>query len=225
MGTITALSIIVKAQKVLQDATGVRWDNTELLGWLNSAQREIVLYKPNSNSKGQAVKLVAGTRQALPTDGVQLIDVVRNMGTSGNTPGRAVRQIERETLDAVNHDWHASSASTTAKHYVYNPLEPKAFYVYPPQPVASQGYVEIVYGALPPDATINGTISVDDIYETPLIDGTLYRAFSKDSEYADVNKASVHHQAFITALTGKARVEVGTNPASAAPANTVPQAR
>ena len=142
MGTITSLSVIVKAQKVLQDATGIRWDNAELLGWLNSAQREIVLYKPNANATGKAVKLAAGTRQALPTDGVQLIDVVRNMGTSGTTPGRAVRQIERETLDAVNPDWHASSASATAKHFIYNILDPKAFYVYPPQPATNQGYVE-----------------------------------------------------------------------------------
>lgn len=220
MGTITTASIIAKAGKLLQDTTGVRWDSTELLGWLNSGQREMLIYKPNANVKTQSVKLAAGTRQSLPADAVQLIDVPRNMGTDGTTPGRAIRQTQRETLDATLPTWHSATASAVVKHFIFNPLDPKNFYVYPPQPASGQGSVEEVFGAVPPDATSNGAISVDDIYETILLDYMLYRAFSKDSEYADPPKADKHFNVFVTALTGKSRTEVGANPNARAAAPT-----
>lgn len=218
MGTITTASVIGKAHKILQDATGVRWDPTEMLGWLNSGQRALVLLKTNAYVKAQVVTLVTGTRQSLPDDAVQLLDIPRNMAADGTTPGRAIRQTERETLDATLPTWHSAPASAVVKHYMFNLLDPKAFYVYPPQPAVNPGKVEMIFGALPPDATT--TITVDDIYETVLIDYMLYRAFSKDSEYADVVKADKHYAAFETGVTGKARMEVGTNPAARAPANT-----
>ena len=220
MSTITAQSVVDKVQVILQDTTGVRWPDSELLDWLNDGQREIVLYKPNAFIKNLAVRMAGGTKQSLPADGVQLIDVVRNMGADGNTPGRAVRIVMREILDAQVPNWHIATASAEAKHYVYSLLDPKNFYVYPPQPAANQGYVEMVYGAAPADATLNGPITLDDIYQNVLVDYILYRAYSKDTEYAaDQNRAATHQNAYIAALTGKAKVEVGANPNSMAPAN------
>jgi hypothetical protein len=220
MGTITTAAIIGKAQTILQDVTGTRWNSTELLGWLNSGQREIILYKPNANAKAAVIKLTAGTRQALPSDGVQLVDIIRNMGTNGTTPGRVIRQTARDTLDAALPTWHSVTADAVVRHYIFNFLDPKAFYVYPPQPAVNQGYIEMIYGALPTDATANGTISVDDIYENLLLDYVLYRAFSKETEFSDQSAANVHYAAFMAALTGKAKTELGLNPSSAAPANT-----
>lgn len=209
----TARSIIERAQAQLQDAAGVRWPATELLGWLNDGQREVVILKPNSHVKNIAVRLASGTKQSLPTDGVQLIDVVRNMGADGNTPGRAIRIVMREILDAQVPNWHIATAAVEVKHYVYSLLDPKNFYVYPPQPAANQGYVEMVYGAAPADATLNGPITLDDIYQNVLVDYILYRAYSKDTEYAaDQNRAATHQNAYIAALTGKAKVEVGGEP-------------
>lgn len=220
MATITAQSVINKVQIILQDTTGVRWPDSELLDWLNDGQREVVLYKPNAFIKSLAVRLISGTKQNLPADGVQLIDVVRNMGTNGTTPGRAVRITMREVLDSQKPDWHSETANSVVKHYVYSLLDPKNFYVYPPQPAAGQGYVEIVYGVSPPGAVINGTITLDDIYQNVIVDYILYRAYSKDTEYAaDQNRAATHQNAYIAALTGKAKVEVGVNPNAMAPAN------
>ena len=126
----------------------------------------------------------------------------------------------REILDAQVPNWHIATAAAEAKHYVYSLLDPKNFYVYPPQPAANQGYVEMVYGAAPADATLNGPITLDDIYQNVLVDYILYRAYSKDTEYAaDQNRAATHQNAYIAALTGKAKVEVGANPNSMAPAN------
>lgn len=221
MGTIIARAVIEKAQIILQDTTGVRWpSDTELLGWLNDGQREVMVFKPNANVKNVAVKLTTGTKQQLPADGVQLIDVVRNMGLDGNTPGRAIRIVMREVLDAQVPNWHSATPAAESKHYTYTLLDPKTFYVYPPQPSSGQGYAELVYGATPVDATINGAITLDDIYQNVLVDYILYRAYSKDTEYAaDQNRADKHQAAYIAALTGKAKVEVGVNPNSTAPAN------
>lgn len=220
MGTIIAQSIVDKTQIILQDTTGIRWPADELLGWLNDGQREIALLKPNAFVRNTAVKLAAGTKQALPTDGVQLIDVVRNMGTTGTVAGRSIRIAMREVLDAQLPDWHLATPASAAKHYMYSPLDPKNFYVYPPQPATNQGYVEIIYGAAPTDATLAGAISLDDIYHNVLIDYILFRAYSKDTEYsADQGRAGQHQQAYIASLTGKINVEIGTNPNSQAPAN------
>jgi hypothetical protein len=55
---------------------------------------------------------------------------------------------------------------------------------------------------------------------TQLLDYVLYRAFSKETEFSDQSAANVHYAAFMAALTGKAKTELGLNPSSAAPANT-----
>jgi len=220
MATVTVASIISKMQTILQDTTGIRWPDAELLGWINDGQREIVLYKPNAFVKNVAVRLAAGTKQALPADGVQLIDVPRNMGTDGTTPGRAIRITMREIMDAQVPNWHLDTPSAVVKHYMYSPLDPKNLYVWPPQPAVNQGYVDMIYGASPTDAVLGGVITIDDIYQTVLLDYGLYRAYSKDTEYAaDVNRASAHQTAYIAALTGKAKVEAGVNPNLTAPAN------
>jgi len=220
MATVTVASVISKVQTILQDATGIRWPDAELLGWVNDGQREIVLYKPNAFVKNTAVKLTTGTKQTLPADGVQLIDVVRNMGVSGGTPGRAIRITMREILDSQVPNWHAATADVEVKHYMYTVLDPKTFYVYPPQPAVDQNYVELIYGAAPTDCVVGGTITLDDIYQTILLDYCLYRAYSKDTEFAaDQNRATAHQNAYIAALTGKAKVEAGVNPNMTAPAN------
>jgi hypothetical protein len=217
MSTITTASIIDKAQIILQDTTGIRWPDDELLGWLNDGQREIVIFKPNAFVKNQAVALVAGTKQTLPADGVQLIDVVRNMG-GGTTPGRSIRIAMREILDSQVPNWHTITPAAEIKHYMYTPLDPRTYYVYPP--ATGGNFVELIYGAAPNESTLSGTITLDDIYQTVLMDYMLYRAYSKDTEFAaDQNRAMNHQKAYLSALTGKAQVEAGVNPNATAPAN------
>lgn len=217
MATLTQ-TLINRARTILQDAEGTRWPDIELLGWINDGQREAILVKPSANARNLSVRLVQGTRQSLPADGVQLIDVVRNMGAAGTDPGKAVRIVLREVLDAQVPDWHSETPASSIKHYVYSVLDPQTFYVYPPS--NGLGYVELVYGALPADVTIQGSISLGDIYANALLDYVLYRAYSKDSEFsADQNRAAIYQSAFISALVGKSKVEAGTNPNSTAPAN------
>lgn len=213
MATITVASILTKVTTILQDASNVRWSADELILWLNDAQRELVLYKPNAYVTTAAVQCVAGTKQTLPSTAVSLIDIVRNMGTNGTTPGNAIRAVSREILDTQVPNWHAVTASATTKHFVYTSLNPKTYYVYPPQPASSQGYVELVYVALPTDAVSGGVITLDDIYVTPIISYILFRAYSKDAEYAaNATLAATYYQQFQGLMQGKISAEAESNP-------------
>lgn len=208
MSTITAQAIIDKAQIILQDTTAVRWSESELLGWLNDGQREIVALRPDAYSKIANVTCVAGTKQSIPTsDGLRLLDVIRNMGAGGSTPGLAIRKVPRQIMDGQTPDWHSSGSSATIKHYVFDERAPKTFYVYPPATVGTQ--LEILYAAAPADVSaIGNTITLDDIYMTPLMDYILYRAYSKDTEYAgNANRAAAARQSFENTLGLKAQAD------------------
>lgn len=199
MGTILASTILSRAGTIIQDETNARWPQAELLKWLNDGQREIVLLKPDSYAQNESVALVAGTKQSIPATGIALIDVVRNMGTGGSTPGRAIRLIQRKILDEQLPDWHTETAAAIIKHFTFDDRDPKRYYVYPPSDGTTK--IEVVYSSAPADVTVSDPITLDDIYSNALLDYVLYRAYQKDADYA-ANDARVAaaYQAFQNSL-------------------------
>ena len=200
MPTITATSIISKAQVLAQDTTAIRWPVVEWLGWLNDAQREIAIARPNSFTKIASVPMVVGTKQAIPSDGIMFLEYIRAMGAGGTTPGITARKVDRRLLDSQVPAWHTVTATAAPQHYVFDQMAPKSFYVYPPSTGSVQA--EILYSASPTDVVaVGNTISVDDIYATVLLDYLLYRAYSKDSEFVgNAERALVYRKAFDSAL-------------------------
>jgi hypothetical protein len=198
MGTITAQSIINKAAIQLTDIGNTRWTRAELLDWLNQGQKQIVVMSPSATNKVSVVQLVAGTRQNIPSDGWTLLELIRYMGTNGSTPGRAIRVTSRELIDSFNPNWHAAAKSV--------------FYVYPPN--NGQGHVQINYAPVPPMITSESTaISISDTFEPVLLDYILYRACSKDAEYAPgLQLASGYLQTFMAAMQIKQASELANNP-------------
>jgi hypothetical protein len=182
MSTIIASAIIGKAQILSQDTTAIRWSLPEWLGWLNDGQREICIFRPMAYTKIANVTFVAGTKQAIPADGIEFLEFIRNMGVSGSTPGNAARKVPRRLLDSSIPGWHAIAGTAVVQHYVFDPLSPKTFYVYPPSLGTSQA--EILYSANPVDVASQATaISIDDIYAGPLLDYILFRAFSNRKQF------------------------------------------
>lgn len=209
MSTITGQTIATKVQKLLHDETAVRWTEDELVGWINSAQKEVVLYKPNSITRTLAYQLDPGTFQNVADKAgfanvIQLLDVVRSPATGG---GRALTNISREILDSTLPDWHNATATAVPLHYIHNPLDPKNFYVYPPNTGA--GSVQILVAVEPTDlSSLASTLSLDSIYESVVIDYVMYRAFSKDTEHtANMQRSVGHYNAFMAALKGKFQME------------------
>jgi hypothetical protein len=215
MGTVTAKTIIDKATIQLIDLTNIRWTRAELLSWLNDGMRQIVLIQPSASSTTSVIKLDAGTRQYIPDDGWLLLAIYRNMGTTGTTPGRAIRIISREILDGFNPDWNTDTAKAEVRNYIYTNQDQLAFYVYPPN--TGTQYIEINYSAQPTDLTSESqVIPIFDVFQSALVDYILYRACSKDAEYAPgIALAQQYSAAFVAAIQGKTESEVTNDPTQA----------
>lgn len=217
--TVTVQSVIDRAQTILQDTTGIRWPVvTELVLFVNDAQREIALLKPDASAVNTTVTLATGTKQDIPSAGNRLLRVVRNMSAaSGGTGKRSVRLVSREILDAQTPDWHDPTVSGDAahtaviKHYIYDEQNPRNFYVYPG--VAGNSYVEIIYSANPTTVAQSGNLSIPDIFANAVTDYVLFRAYTKDAEYAGNNqRATTHYNLFIASVTGKGQIDAVTSP-------------
>lgn len=212
MGTVTAKVILDKAEVQLNDIAGIRWTRLELLGWLNDGQRQIAMIFPSAVNKVTTVKLAAGTRQSIPADGWTLLQVNRYMGTDGTTPGTVTRIASFQLMNAYNPSWHAAAKSDVPTTYMYDPQDQTAFFVYPPN--TGNGYVEINYTPNPTDLTAETQpIAVHDILQNALLDYIMYRACSKDAEYAPgLQLATGYYGAFTTTLTMRAQSESLVNP-------------
>lgn len=200
---VTAQSIIERVRLQLIDNGAVkRWTDTELLLWLSDGQRAIVTASPGNSSSTEVVPLVAGTKQNIPSDGNTLLYIVRNTNSAGTTPGRAVRIVSREILDAQNPDWHASAPAAVVQNYIFDAQEPTKYYVYPPN--TGTGYVEMVYSHLPVDMTsLTDTLVVQDIYQTALFDYVMFRAHQKDSDFAAGQAIAGTYLQLFLAATGQ----------------------
>lgn len=218
MATIKVIDVIDKAEQILQDPTNVRWGQQELLDYLNDGQREIVLFRPDAKTNNESFTLAESSKQTLPSSALRLIDIYKNISPETNP----ITLIERKILDDQIDDWYNQS-STFVEHYVYNPIDPKNFYVYP-YPSTSGNTIEIVYSASPSDITISNfstdtdTIELDDVYANAILDYILYRAYQKDTEYAgDLQKSANYFNTFQNALGIKQQVDAGSTPRPATP--------
>ena len=216
---ITASSVIRRATDILMDNTSVRWPAAELVRWLNDAQRDIVLVRPDALKVNGTMSLQLGTRQSLrhalanaagngplvPT-ATKLIEIPRCMtGTQG-----AITHLERHILDRQMPAWHTFPGSLNILHYLFDPREPESFLVYPP--AAAGAKVELMYSGTPVDiaepadgstfAAVAGNLSLPEQYASALLDLVLYRAYSKDSEFAGNEGRAAAHRASAIALIG-----------------------
>jgi hypothetical protein len=222
--TIAAQAIVLRTVNILQDTSLIRWAANELVRWLNDGQREVIVYRPDAISTTATMTLAAGTRQSLGSAGltlppVKLIEVTRNLAASSTK--LAVRLVPRAILDSHVPGWHTVTGSVNVENYVFDPRDPKTFYVYPP--ATSSAQLEVVYGAYPTDitepadgaayTTITGNISLPDSYSNCLLDYILYRAYTKDSEYAgNAQRAQMHYGAFTAALVAEVKATLAVQP-------------
>lgn len=215
-----ASAILTRARDILQDTTSVRWVESELLRWLSDGQREVVLYRPEACSTNTNITLVVSTtKQTIPAAALRLLDIVRNMGTNGTTPGRAIRMVAREIMDAQSPDWHTQTAAGEIKHFLFDVRDPKTFYVYPRPNAALQ--IEAIYSLTPNEITSESqALQVPDVFANVLLDLVLFRAYLKDASYAGNGaRAVAHYQAAANALDIKGNIDVQFGPTANSPMN------
>ena len=211
MGTLTGANLISRIQDTLQDTTGVRWTEAELLRSINDAQREVVNFKPQASADHSNVQLATGTEQSIPDVALSLIKVVRNMSATGGsaTGKKAIRLVDEDVLNSIEPDWHDPTVTGDAahgsviKHYVFDPDDPRKFYVYPGVKSGLNAYVELITSRSPTDlSATSSTIYIDDIYGNALVDYVLFRCYMKDSEFAgNAQRASQHYQLFLNSVS------------------------
>lgn len=219
MATVRVIDVIDKAEEILQDTSNVRWSQQTLLNYLNDGQREIVLFRPDASTTNESFTLAESAKQTLPVSGLRLLDIYKNLSPN-KTP---VTIIERKILDDQVNDWY-SSTGLAVEHYIYNPVDPKSFYVYP-YPSGGGHTIEIIYSSSPSNITISNfttdstTISLDDTYANAILDYMLYRSYQKDSEYAgDLQRSASYYASFQNGLGIKTQADAGSQPRPATPA-------
>lgn len=225
MATVKVVELVSKAQTLLQDTTQVRWPVLELQGWLNDSYREAVNLRPDANTQTGEYVCTAGARQVLTStfaNALRLIEVVRNTATT--SAKGAVRIVNRRMLDDQRRNWYAETQTVDIQHYMFDPRLPKEFLVYPPATTAAR--LEVIYSSVPTAHTLTEAqlintattevIRLDDSYANALLDYMLYRAYSKDAEYAaNANRAVAHYQAFQNALGASAQANAASQPGAA----------
>jgi hypothetical protein len=200
-------SLLNRTAAILNDEEYVRWEETELLEWLNDGQRVL--------ARGPATDVYvlrdsftvdAGTVQTMPTDAIRLIDIVRNI-----SDGSAIYTSDYALVDMLQSTWRAASPGV-AEVYFYDDRNPKQFELYPPQ--SGGEVIEIVYNAQPGNASVTGNIVIDDMYADALIDYMAYRALSKDTEDTglDLKKATAHYRAFLLSAGFKDQTDALVEP-------------
>lgn len=214
MSTIKVVDIIDMCQIQLQDATGTRWPEQELLTWFNMAQQDIVNHRPDTHAESVVHRCVVGTRQVLPPQALRLIRVLRNEAGSK----RVINMIEQRILDEQRPDWHDDSApKSEVQHYVYDDRMPKEFLVYPA--VVAGTEIRMTISTAPATVVIENfetdtqTLGLDDTYANAILDFILFRAYSKDVTYAgSPQNAMAAYQSYANSLGIKAQMDKAITP-------------
>jgi hypothetical protein len=226
---LSAKTIIDRAGTLLLDEDYVRWTVPELAGWIEEGISTIVLVKPSASSGALQLDLVSGTRQSLPDDEhvLLILDIPRNVNRVSHAPGRAVKPVSRDSLDATQPDWHDGTKvpfKSAVRHFVYDEAIPRLFYVYPGND--GTGSVEAHVSILPPaistliaggadvglPATWDVDVGIGEEYQSALLDYVMYRAFSKEEPAAAPGRSNAFYQSFATALGIKTQVEAAQAP-------------
>jgi hypothetical protein len=215
-----------------------RFPERELVHWLNDGQLTIVKIRPEAGARVDSLKLVPGSKQSidtipatscipgdgstptLPVLGMQMLDVVRYMGTDGRTPGSSIQQTERKILDSFNNGWHLLTAANPDE-WVYDARLPRVFYVIPGVAVGGNVWIEISYTAQPlkiPNGPVAigseiylntgsnaQTITISDDYLDDLYAYMMIRASFKDSKYADKALAAAFGTMFQGSIAQKGK--------------------
>ena len=191
----------------LNDAEKITWTDVLLMSALNQALAILTLVRPDATAKVFTFACVNGTRQTLPSDGLRLLKVVRNLKDDGSM-GRAVRLVNVSDLDSIAPDWHSEPEKDLLKEYMFDERTPKWFYVYTPSKTGVK--IEIEYSAKPtPITDLSQELPVDMVYMQPLQEFILYKLLSGEGGQG---QGMQHFNTAMTLLGGKPTIDRYTAP-------------
>ena len=215
-----AKPIIDTAARQLSDTGNTRWSREALADYLSWVIAEMAGLLPDSVAELDTMKLVDGAEQDMPADVIRWMGGVRNMGSDGATPGRAVHNGDLATQEAFDPDWINRKPKNVVRDVFFTLSAPRKFYVAPPVTTAS-GDVHLQFKAArqPPDGeTINADeateLPVTDDYFNVVLNGVLAYALGEDTGDADAQLADRYAQSFYQALGIDRKAKQRTVPAA-----------
>jgi len=181
--------------------------------YLNASIRALILVRPDAGSVTESIQLAAGCKQDKPASALRILDISRNMGIDGLTPGKIVTPAARKHIDYSNLLWTAADGEAAIDNFSYDKNAPDVFYVTPPASSTVDVYVELISSQLPTAvAAVGDNPGVNDIFFEPLVQYMLYKAFSADDEDVEYSKAITHMQTFFNLLQVEMMASVGQGP-------------
>ena len=221
MQAAEVLRLVSGALQDLEPGAESRWkweggDNGRigLLDFLNDAVRVVVMQRPDAAVITEVIRLEAGMRQHLPSkrkhsathDATMLIELIRNMGSDGETPGLSIVPTGTAVLLA----WaDPRKVSTTVDNFAYDKMTNKAvYYVYPAIPDSAEVWVEATYSITPRMVqSPSDKIGLPGEYAAAITHHVLASILSGDNESSNANKAAYHMQMFSSVLGVKLQVD------------------
>lgn len=247
MGALLVKRVLWRVSTTLSDTKPqfTRFTERDMVAALQSGVRALCKYLPQAGARTIAWRLQPGSRQSIarilaanvrtydgtdPADlyGILLLELIRNMGADGTTPGPAISLVDRQRLDRQSSSWHTTSG-TPVRQYAYNPQDPLTCYVTPPVPATGDAvWVDVSLVAPPKPITDGGaagseryrieglntdTVGIDDQYEDDLWNYCVAYLLMSDAKAQGAQaRAQLHVAAFNGSINSMAQALTGHNP-------------
>ena len=146
MAEVTVKHLVLMALDLLKDEGNDYWDEPDMVNFYNRSASAVVNLRPDANTVNAVIKLAAGASQTIPSRGNALMDVMRNMGTDGETPGVAITATDKQLMALYDPAWAQATPEAEVRNWAS--VSARRFVVYPPN--TGTGYVEVVMAENPP---------------------------------------------------------------------------
>ena len=194
---MTALELLEQVSRELQDAERVRWPLAELAAYVDAGQLHILTKAPYAACVERTLTLAEGSRQSVPADCLGMLEALCN----AEGKQRAITQVSRADMDAANPRWERTSAGREVVHVIQDARTPMLFQVWPPAREGARIRVLLALRPVSVGADATGALTLREEFHEALRHYVLYRAWSKDAEFAsNAQLATVHLQACFEAL-------------------------
>lgn len=182
-----------KLQDVSTDEDDRHWPVSDLIHYYNVAVLEIISQHRKAHIVTESVKFASGSKQSIPAKSIAFVNLIRNMGTDGATPGESITQTFMDATAAFNRTWSEDTAGATIYNVMPDAGDPRTYYIYPPSDGTTYGLLQTSKAPDKVTYDANGNwestlVAVTDEYVEALMDKIMEHAYQKDSDYPG-NKA------------------------------------
>lgn len=213
MSEVTVKHLVLMALDLLKDEGNDYWDEADLVNFYNRSASATVNLRPDANTVNAVIKLAAGASQTIPSRGNAIVDIIRNMGTDGATPGPALTVTDKQLMALYEPEWPEATQDAEARNWAA--VSRRRFIVYPPN--NGTGYVEILMSENPPQINHDGgglwevaLVGVEDQYVNAVFYHMMFLAHSKDGDLpGDENLAKHYYGLFAAACGGNQAAQAG----------------